>query len=70
MLILWYRGYPPNKIQENVECEIMQTILDEARESYDVHIVQELRSEQYEDLENNVQRVVEWLEMWKKEHAE
>ena len=25
---------------------------------------------EYEDLENNVQRVVEWLEMWKKEHAE
>lgn len=70
MFNLWCRGYPLNKIQENVECEIMQTILDEARESYDVHIVQELRSEQYEDLENNVQRVVEWLEMWKKEHNE
>ena len=46
----------------------MQTILDEARESYDVRIVQELRSEQYEDLEANVDRVVQWLDIWKKEH--
>ena len=61
-------GYPINKIQENVECEIMQTILDEARESYDVHIVQELRSEEYADLENNVERVSQWLEVWKQEH--
>ena len=30
----------------------------------------EISPEQYEDLENNVQRVVEWLEMWKKEHNE
>lgn len=62
------RGYPINKVQENVECEIMQTILDEARESYDPQIVQELRSEQYEDLEGNVERVIQWLENWKQDH--
>ncbi|KAK8803059.1 hypothetical protein WA538_002055 [Blastocystis sp. DL] len=63
------RGYPINKVQENVECEIMQMILDEARESYDPSIVQELRSDKYEDLEQNVARVCEWLENWKKEHS-
>lgn len=46
----------------------MQTILDEARESYDPQIVQELRSEQYEDLEGNVERVIQWLENWKQDH--
>ena len=61
-------GYPINKVQENVECEIMQVILDEARESYDTSIVQELRSDEYEDLERNVERVRQWLEAWKKEH--
>ena len=48
----------------------MQSILDEARESYDVNIVQELRSETYEDLEENVNRVVRWLENWKAEHPD
>ena len=47
----------------------MQMILDEARESYDPSIVQELRSDKYEDLEQNVARVCEWLENWKKEHS-
>ena len=55
-------------MQENVECEIMQVILDEARESYDTSIVQELRSDEYEDRERNVERVSQWLEAWKKEH--
>ena len=63
-------GYSTHKIEENVECEIMQSILDEARESYDVNIVQELRSETYEDLEENVNRVVQWLENWKAEHPD
>lgn len=70
LVLLQISGYPINKIQENIECEIMQTILDEARESYNVNIVQELRSEQYEDLESNVERVAQWLEIWKKEHTE
>ena len=47
----------------------MQTILDEARESYDPNIVQEIRSETYEDLEQNVSRVAQWLEMWKADHV-
>lgn len=28
------RGYPQKKITENVECEIMQVIADEAQEAY------------------------------------
>lgn len=36
--VLWERlekrRYPPSKISENVECEIMMVILEEATESY------------------------------------
>lgn len=36
--VLWKRlekrGYGRKKIQENVECEIMHVIVEEARESY------------------------------------
>lgn len=48
----------------------MQSILDEARESYDVNIVHELRSETFEDLEENVNRVAQWFENWKAEHPD
>lgn len=56
-----------NKIQENNESEIMQTILDDARESYAEEIVVELKSENSEDLESNVARIVSWIEAWVKD---
>lgn len=57
------------KIQENNEAEIMQVVLDEARSSYPQEIVVELRSESTEDLEANVGRLVEWIDLWRKDHA-
>lgn len=59
------RGYPLNKIQENNEVEIMQVVLDEARESYDEEIVVELNSETVEQIESNVDRISQWIEHWK-----
>ena len=44
------RGYTLKKIQENNEAEIMQVVLEEARESYPAEIVVELQSEKTEDL--------------------
>ncbi|KAG8874735.1 factor activating pos9, partial [Tulasnella sp. 331] len=55
--VLWdrleKRGYPLKKIQENNESEIMQTVLEDAKESYNEEIVVELKSEGIEDLESN-----------------
>ncbi|KAG8215892.1 P-loop containing nucleoside triphosphate hydrolase protein [Butyriboletus roseoflavus] len=58
------RGYPLKKIQENNEAEIMGVVSDEARESYQPGIVVELESNTMEDLEENVARVVAWIEQW------
>ncbi|VVT49232.1 uncharacterized protein SAPINGB_P002168 [Magnusiomyces paraingens] len=58
------RKYPENKRDENMDAEIMQIILDEARDSYDENIVIELQSDTIEDLESNVERVVEWRKHW------
>lgn len=55
------RGYAAAKISENVEAEILQVLLDEARESYDPAIVHELRSDSADDLEQNIDRAVRWL---------
>ena len=59
-----YRGYDDRKVQENLDSEIMQVILEEARESYDEEIVVELRSDTVEEMEGNVERIVEWVEAW------
>jgi adenylate kinase len=56
------------KIQENNDAEIMDVVLDEARSSYAPEIVVELQSENTDDLDSNVARVVEWIKAWQNEH--
>ena len=63
------RHYPLKKIQENNEAEIMEVVLDEARSSYTQEIVIELRSEDTEDLESNVGRIVQWISSWRVDNA-
>lgn len=52
------RGYPLSKVQENVECEIMQVILQEAHESYKPEVVMVLESETAEQLQRNARAIV------------
>ena len=65
---LTLRGYPLKKIQENNEAEIMNVVLEEAREGYAEEIVIALESETTDDLESNVSRIVQWIEAWQKTH--
>lgn len=64
------RGYSEKKRNENLECEIMQIVLDEARESYAEKIVQEVPSNTLEDMESNVARVQQWFDHWVKDNDE
>jgi len=64
------RGYNEKKRSENMEAEIMQVILDVARESYAHEIVHEVPSNTIEDMENNLDRISQWSKQWKKEMAE
>jgi adenylate kinase len=59
------RSYKDNKIQENIECEIMQVVLDEARESYKQEIVVELTNNTVEEMESNAARIQQWLASWR-----
>ena len=63
------RNYNEGKLQENIDAEVMEVILDEARESYDEEIVVELKSKGVEDLEANVERIERWVKAWKKDHG-
>ena len=44
----------------------MQVVLEEARSSYPSEIVVEFESEDMEQLESNVTRIVEWIMVWLK----
>ena len=58
------RSYPERKLQENLDSEIMEVLLDEARESYDEKIVVELQSNEVDDVESNVARIETWIKNW------
>ncbi|KAL9640480.1 MAG: hypothetical protein Q9164_000230 [Protoblastenia rupestris] len=62
------RDYPERKLQENLDSEIMEVLLEEAREGFDPRIVVELRSDAAEDIEGNVERIEQWIETWRKEN--
>lgn len=63
------RGYGEKKRDENLEAEIMQVCLDEAKESYDKEIVVEVHSNTIEEMESNVDRCKIWVEQWIKDNA-
>ena len=56
------RGYDENKIRQNVECEIFQEILNEARDSYKEDIIVELTNNVTKDIETNVSHMKQWIE--------
>jgi len=66
--ILWNRlearGYSLQKIQENNEAEIMQVVLSEAQESYKEDIIMILQSDDVQQQDENVERIVQWLNNW------
>ena len=62
------RGYSGKKLQDNIECEIFQTILDEAKESYQDEIVHELHSNNDRDMKQNVDRILSWISQWSKDN--
>ena len=57
------RGYEGKKLQDNIECEIFQTILDEAREAaFDTVI--ELKSDDRHDMESNFVTIRDFIQSW------
>ena len=66
---LFSRGYSGKKLEENIQCEIFQTILEEAREAYKVEIVHELPSNSPEQMEDNLERILQWIQQWKQDNG-
>jgi adenylate kinase len=47
----------------------MQVVLEEARGSYETEIIVELQSDEPEDVDSNVDRIMSWVKSWKEDNA-
>lgn len=61
---LWCRGYDGAKLSNNIECEIFQILLEEAKENYEENIVVAVRSDTVEDVARNVETLSNWVKNW------
>ena len=64
------RHYSEQKRDQNMQSEIMQVVLEEAREAYDKNIVHEVQSNTLKDMNANVQRVQDWTKQWIADHVQ
>lgn len=58
------REYSQAKIDENLDCEIMEVLLQEAKESYEPEIIVELQSNSVQDMDSNIERIKAWVDSW------
>ena len=63
------RGYSGKKMEDNITCEIMQTILDEAVDHFGEERVTQLQSDSKEDLKKNCQKIQEFITQWIESHG-
>lgn len=63
------RNYSEAKLQQNIDAEIFQELLEEARRAFPEEMVQEMHSNNLEQMDENVARVVQWMEGWKKNNT-
>ncbi|KAL9102940.1 MAG: hypothetical protein Q9163_001966 [Psora crenata] len=61
------RNYAEKKLQENLDAEIMKVLLEEARDAFDEEIVVEMNSDEAEHVDENVRRIQQWIEAWKRD---
>lgn len=59
-----YRGYTGSKLSNNIECEIFQVLLEEAKDSYPEDIVVAMRSDSIDNINKNVADLTDWVENW------
>lgn len=62
------RGYKDEKVQENMDAEIFGVVSEEAKEAWNEEgQVVELKSVQAEDIEENAERIIQWVNNWIKD---
>lgn len=64
------RNYTEKKITENIECEILEVTADDVHDSYKKEITLELKSEKKEDMEENLNKIIQFLQQWQLSKAD
>ncbi|CAH2050808.1 unnamed protein product, partial [Iphiclides podalirius] len=62
------RGYSGKKLEDNIQCEIFEVLLEEAQNSYKEDLIKVLQNDSQEQLHQNVNTIVEWIERWQEEN--
>ncbi|XP_031627623.1 adenylate kinase isoenzyme 6 homolog [Contarinia nasturtii] len=60
------RGYNEKKIKGNIECEIFQMVLNEAKESYDEDIILQLSGETETDFTESIKKITDFIDNFRK----
>ncbi|KIW26768.1 uncharacterized protein PV07_06576 [Cladophialophora immunda] len=66
------RGYKDAKVQENMDAEIFGVVTEEAKEGWgdeEEGRVVELKSVNADDIEENAERILQWVKNWIKDHT-
>lgn len=63
------RAYPQKKLQENIDAEIFEVLVEEAKESFAADIVVTLPSVSTEDIQQNCDRIKTWIQTFVAQHA-
>lgn len=58
------RGYTGKKLEDNLQCEIFGTILEETKSSYSKKIIHTLSSNTEEEMEEHINMICKWTEQW------
>ncbi|KAJ4979597.1 hypothetical protein NE237_010377 [Protea cynaroides] len=58
------RGYMGTKLTNNIECEIFQVLLEEAKTCYPEDIVVAMQNDCVDDISRNVTILTEWARSW------
>ncbi|CAG2103709.1 unnamed protein product [Medioppia subpectinata] len=59
------RSYSEVKITANIECEIFETIVEEAVEWFGSDVCHQLTNETEEELDTNCQKICDWIQKYK-----
>lgn len=70
LLTMRFRNYPEVKLQENLDTEIMEVLLQEARDAYDAEIVIELTSNTSDEMDTNIDRIEAWVKQWQADNEQ
>ncbi|XP_047324471.1 adenylate kinase isoenzyme 6 homolog [Impatiens glandulifera] len=58
------RDYSDSKLKHDIECEVFEVLLEDAKSSYSEDIVKPMKSNTLDDVNSNVDTLMAWVQGW------